>query len=385
MRSFLVSRTAVSRTICTIASIAATVVAAPVAAQQSLDNFTFHGSLAVGYGKSDGLGVFGVPKEGTFDYRAIALQFGYKFDSNDRVVVQLLNRGIGTSPLKSILPELYPVYAFYEHKSAGFTFKFGRNPLPRGIYNEVRFIGTLLPLFRESLYMETLESIDGIVVSRGFDLGKDWAIDADIFGGEFDVKYFLPTATAPIVGSFRGVNSLGTQLWLRTPIKGLRFGTFAVRSDIRPTATVPKGPPQFARLFSLDGDFSRGFIRGEFQQLTSGRDARRNSFSNWYAQAGIKPTEKLTLLTEFNQTRQLLHFPAPLPDLDLNLQNDLAVAVNYATSSNVKYKFELHRADGYSYDTAVPTVIPPTQPPFVMKPAPRSKAVYGILSIAVAF
>lgn len=376
---------AVSRSLSTIAVISATLTAAPIAAQQSLDNFTFHGSLAVGYGKSDGLGVFGVPKDGTFDYRAIALQFGYKFDSNDRVVVQLLNRGIGTSPLKTILPELYPVYAFYERKAAGFTFKVGRNPLPRGIFNEVRFIGTLLPLFRESLYMETLESIDGLVVSKSFELGKDWAIDANVIAGEFDVKYFLPTAKAPVVGAFRAQNSLGTQLWLRTPIKGLRLGTFADRFDIRPTGTEAKSPPQFMRMFSLDGDFSKGFVRGEYQKLTSGQDSKRSSFNNWYAQAGIKPTEKLTLLTEYNQTKQLLKFPTPIPAINLNLQNDLAVAVNYTLSGNVKYKFELHRADGYSYDSAVPTLIPPTKAPFVMTPAPCSKAVYGILSIAVAF
>lgn len=376
---------AVSRSLFTIAAISATLVATPVVAQQSLDNFTFHGSLATGYGKSDGLGVFGIPKDGTFDYRAIALQFGYKFDANDRVVVQLLHRGLGKSPLKTQMAELYPVYAFYEKKAAGFTFKAGRNPLPRGIYNEVRFIGTLLPLFREAMYQETLENIDGVVVSRSFELGGNWGFDANVMGGEFDIKYFIPTATAAIVGSTRAENSLGTQLWLRTPLKGLRFGAFADRFDIRPVGNAPKSAPQFMRLASVDGDFAKGFVRAEFQNLSAGAGAKKSSYTNWYAQAGVKPTEQLTLLAEYNQARSLLHFPVPLPDLDLNLQNDVAVAVNFAQSGNVKYKFELHRADGYSFDTQVPTVIPPTRPPLVMTPAPRSKAVYGILSIAVAF
>ncbi|MBC8087513.1 MAG: hypothetical protein H7Z40_09610 [Phycisphaerae bacterium] len=384
MRSFSVSLNAVSRTLCTIAGISAVVAAAPVAAQQSLDNFTFHGSVTTGYGKSDGLGVFGVSKEGTFDYRAIALQFGYKFDSNDRVVVQLLHRGLGTSPLKSVMPELYPVYAFYEKKAKGFTFKAGRNPLPRGIYNEVRFIGTLLPLFRQQMYQETLENIDGLVVSRSFDLGGNWGFDANVFGGEFDIKYSIPTATTPIVGSVRAKNSLGTQLWLRTPIKGLRFGAFGDRFETQPVGKAPKSPPQFMKLVSVDGDFSKFFARGEFQNLSAGAGVKKSSYTNWYAQGGIKPSDKWTLLTEYNQAKSLLH-PTPLPDIELNLQNDIAIAVNYTQSANVRYKLELHKADGYSFDSAVPTLVAPTKAPFVMTPAPRSKAYYGILSIAVAF
>lgn len=375
---------AVTRTLGTVAGLAAALTAAPVSAQQSLDNFTFHGSLTTGYGKSDGLGVFGIPKDGTFDYRAIALQFGYKFDANDRVVVQLLHRGLGKSPLKSVMAEVYPAYAFYEKKAAGFTFKLGRNPLPRGIYNEVRFIGTLLPLFREQMYQETLESIDGLVASRSFDLGGNWGFDANAFGGEFDIKYFIPTATAAIVGSTRTSNTLGTQLWLRTPIKGLRFGTHLNRFDIPPAGNAPKSAPQFMKLFSVDGDFSKAFVRGEYQQLAAGTGVKKSDYKNWYVQGGVKPTENITLLTEYNRATSLLH-PSPLPDIDLNLQNDIAVAANYRASGNVLYKLELHKADGYSFDQSVPTLVAPTKAPFVMSPAPRSKAYYGIISIAVAF
>ena len=88
---------------------------------------------------------------------------------------------------------------------------------------------------------------------------------------------------------------------------------------------------------------------------------------------------------EYNSNSNLIHFPAPFPDIDLNLSHDYAGAVNYAPSANVKFKFELHQADGYSFDTAVPTIIPPSAPPFVMKAAPRSKANYGIASVAVSF
>ncbi|MEP6779349.1 MAG: hypothetical protein ABJC26_05620 [Gemmatimonadaceae bacterium] len=372
------------RSIVVAMSALAMIATAPARAQGVLDKVSFHGSLNAGYGKSDGLGVFGVSKEGTFDYNAIALQFGYKLGSDDRMVVQLLHRSLGTSPLKALMPDLDPVWAFYEKKAAGFTFKFGRNPLPRGIFNEVRFVGTLLPLFREAAYLETLENIDGIVASRSFEV-RDWGFDANAMVGEFDIKYFVPSATGPLVGALRGVNSFGTQLWLRTPVQGLRIGTFIDRFDIAVTKENPiASAPQLVRMLSIDGDFTHAFARAEAQTVTAGRGAAKSDYSNWYVQGGLKLSEKFTVLSEFTSVSSLLH-PTPLPDLKLNASRDLVGAVNFAPSANVKYKFELHHADGYSFDTSVPTLIAPTRAPFAMSLAPRSKAVYAIISIAVSF
>ena len=52
------------------------------AAQEALgDRLTIHGSLNAGYGKSDGLPVFGINQDGTSNYRAVALQFGSKLEA----------------------------------------------------------------------------------------------------------------------------------------------------------------------------------------------------------------------------------------------------------------------------------------------------------------
>ena len=72
------------------------------AAQEALgDRLSIHGSLNAGYGKSDGLPVFGINQDGTTNYRAIALQFGYKTSDKSRVVTQFLSRDLGTSPLQA--------------------------------------------------------------------------------------------------------------------------------------------------------------------------------------------------------------------------------------------------------------------------------------------
>ncbi|MEP6835333.1 MAG: hypothetical protein ABJB74_18255 [Gemmatimonas sp.] len=373
------------RNIPAILGVVSALSAAPVDAQQSLDNFTFHGSLTAAYAKSDGLGVLGIPKDGTFDYNLIALQFGYEFDDKNRVVVQLLHRSMGTSPLAPLLPELSPVWAFYESKAAGFAIKLGRSPLPHGIFNEVRFIGTLLPLFRQPTYQETFENIDGIVVSRSFELAHEWGVDANVMAGEFNVNYFLPTATGSVAAVQRAKNFFDTQLWLRTPVKGLRLGVSGNRFDFGKSTTIPFAKrPIFARLLSVDGDFTHGFARAEWQDVSGGTGIGKTFYGNWYAQGGLKLTDKLTVLSEFNSAKSLLN-PTPLPDIMLNLNKDISGAVNYSPSANVKYKFELHHADGYSFDTAVPTLVAPTQAPFVMTAAPRSKAVYGIFSISVSF
>src|SRR5687767_11600224 len=106
-----------SRAATTLAAFAAVTLGARSAnAQDWAEKLSVHGSVNTGYGKSDGLGVFGIDKNGTSDYRAIALQFGYKLDDKSRVVVQLLHRGLGSSPLAKIQPEISPIWAFYERK-----------------------------------------------------------------------------------------------------------------------------------------------------------------------------------------------------------------------------------------------------------------------------
>jgi hypothetical protein len=154
--------------------------------------------------------------------------------------------------------------------------------------------------------------------------------------------------------------------------------------DVTPAAPIKKSA-QFVKTYSVDGDFTHGFARGEWQGATSGKGVDKSLYENWYVQGGVRLTEKFTILSEYSTARTLLHFPVPLPDVMFKINNDIGGALNYSPSANVRYKFELHRADGYNFDTPVPSLIPPTKPPFVMSLAPRSKAVYGILSISVSF
>jgi hypothetical protein len=355
------------------------------------DKLTVHGSFNVGYGKTDGLPYFGMTKDGTSDYRAVALQFGYKIDDKDRIVTQFLHRNFGESPLKSVTPAIEPIWAFYEHKfDGGYTLKVGRNPLPRGLFNEVRFIGTLLPFYRvgNSVYGETLEYIDGAVLGKSFDLGADWSLDSYVFAGGYDLKYQIPLASGTAVGRIRNENSLGTQLWLKTPIKGVKVGTFVQSYQSTPNATLPpeqRSPRTLTAMYSADATFSKVFARAEYSTFDT-KAPGYLKFRSYYVQGGITPDEHWTFAAEFEDGFNDVSFsPAPIPNIHLPLNQDLFGGVTYKPSSQVAFKLEAHQVQGYAFDKAVASIIPPKAPPLVATLAPKSNVYYGLLSVAFSF
>lgn len=361
-----------------------TLATAPLTVAAQDDRLSIHGSATLAYTKSDRLPLNGITKDGTSDYRILALQFGYKVSDRDRVVTQLLHRKNGMSPLNAVTPVIDPVWAFYEHRfENGLVAKVGRNPLPRGIFNEIRYIGTLLPLYRvgNAVYGETLEFVDGVVLRKPFELSGDWKLDVTAFGGGYDLKAQIPTDTGITTLNFRNENSVGAQVWLNTPIEGVRVGAFANDYQGTPRATQRHRTTTF--LYSAEAVFSKVFARSE---LTTFRNPDFVDFRSYYVQAGITPTEKLTFVTEYNSGRNIVRFSGtPIPDLSLPLNDDFTVGVTYRPSAQVAFKLEGHRAEGYSFDTPVPSVIPPTRPPLVATLAPAQKTYYMLASVAFTF
>lgn len=369
-----------------VAVVAAASAATPlcrVQAQDLGDRLSFHGSLIAGMAKSDGPQYFGISSDGTSAYRAVALQFGYKLADNDRVVVQLLHRQLGDSPLQAVEPPMAPIWAFYEHREGDWSFKLGRNPLPRGLFNETRFIGTLLPFYRvgKDVYGETLENIDGIVASHRSTVGS-WGIDANLFTGGFDIKALLPGAAAVQTYKVRADQSIGTSVIVRTPIEGLRFGGYAHDYQTLPKATSPNRTRTY--MWSADGDFEHAWARAEYSSFRQ-HSADADAYHGWYGQTGIKFNEKFQVAFEHGDATTLVAFPAPIPAVDLPFSNYNGVAFNYSPTSNVRYKIEWNHQEGYVFDVPVPSFIPPTKPPFVMSLAPKSQSNYVIASVAVSF
>lgn len=358
------------------------------AAQTDLaERLSVHGSINMAYGKSDNLPTFGIDKDGTSQYRAVVLQFGYKIDDNDRVVTQFLHRRNGNSPLNTAEPDFYPVWAFYEHSfENGAKLKLGRTPLPRGLFNEVRFVGTLLPFYRvgRTVYGETLEQLDGAVLSKPFDVGS-FRIETYAFAGGFDLRALLPDANGAQVYQQRMESSFGTQVWVNTPIDGVRFGGYAHSYRPTPYLTRPdslRGERTLTWTASAEGVFARGFVRAEMTNFAT--DGSR-TYNGWYGQAGVKPLEKLTIAAEYQEAVYRVDLPAPIPAIDVPMTKELTIGFTWARSPNVVFKLEGHRVTGYDFDSAVPTIVPPSGPPFVASLAPASRSHYILASVAVAF
>lgn len=367
--------------------LAATAAPTTVVAQGITDKLSIHGSINMGYGKSDNLPTFGIDKDGTTGYRAVALQFGYQIDDNDRVVTQFLHRRNGNSPLNTVEPDFFPVWAFYEHAfENGAKVKLGRTPLPRGLFNEVRFVGTLLPFYRvgRAVYGETLEQLDGVVVSKPFDIGS-FRLETYAFAGGFDLRALLAGSSGATVFTQRQENSVGTQLWLNTPIDGVRIGGYAHSYQATPHYTRPdslRGDRTFTWMLSGEAVREKYFVRGE---VTGFEAPDFQTYGGWYAQAGVKPISQLTIATEYQEASLRVGLPAPIPAVKLPMTKELTIGLVWARSANVAFKLEGHRVTGYDFDTAVPTIIPPTAPPFVAGIAPASKSHYILASVAVAF
>ncbi len=215
------------------AAVAAILFALPAAvpAQSIADALSVHGSLNAGYAKSSDIPLIGIPTEGTADYRIMTLQIRYKVSDQDQFVTQFLNRRVGTSPLRTAIGDLTTQWAFWQRQSGNVTMKFGRAPLPRGLVNEVRYIGTLLPFFRvpyEYSY-HAFDAVDGAVVSWRRSVG-DFGVEAHGFAGGTENRNIRSEANGLSVRISKANNLRGAQFYLDAPA-GLRFGLYADRYE----------------------------------------------------------------------------------------------------------------------------------------------------------
>lgn len=374
------------RTLVLVTLPAAALAVRPAGAQLSSDKYQIHGFLTQGFAKSDSLPIVGIDDKGTANYRAAALQFRFMPTAKDAAVIQVANRHMGDSPVNRLENDLTLQWAYYQRRlPASLVAKVGRAPMPRGIYNEVRKVGTVLPFYRApyNFYTESYETIDGGMLARTTPLGA-WELETSAFGGVVNFRQASRSATyapkfamvngAPtMVGvtpgpdsvmlvNERAKNTLGTQFWLTTPIQGLRFGAGATRFDLnayqnlsgrngRSVASVVQG--------AVDGNFTRVQLRSEWEQF------RVNEFlyTDHYVQGGVKLTSKLALNVQREQTN--VHAAARpiiagIPDdktprtrVAYRFGLDQAVGVNYAFRPDVIVKLEGHENTGRNYDRPV--------------------------------
>ncbi|MCA9732482.1 MAG: hypothetical protein H6696_12880 [Deferribacteres bacterium] len=331
-----------------------------------------HGHLMQAFAISDKHQVYGIPTSGTTDYRNLALQIRYDSKLNSSFVVQLSHKRLGGSPYMQVEPNVAFDWGFYEYKiSDESAVRIGKILYPLGIYNELRDVGILLPFYRvpSTVYGErghTSETIDGFSYSHTFRKNARWEMNLSVFGGHWSMLE-MATFSNPYTGEdmqiieeARSENGLGTQLWLMTPLEGLRFGSGIVRSHLSGGINFNenyggKERDIWGQNYSMDCELERVSLKTEYVRYDlNGMDF---NIGGAYVQAGFVWTEKLRTFAKW-ESSFLNAMPVPPPfimavgsnKMDLTNNNDTSLGFNYSFAQNIVFKFEIHWYEGFNIE-----------------------------------
>lgn len=352
---------------------------AALGAQINSDRLEIHGAINTAYGRSLELPVLGLPSYGTTDYRNLMLQLRYQASDNEQVVVQLLNRRLGTSPLQAALPDVALHWGYYQRRGAWGAVKVGRAPMPRGLFNETRFVGTVLPLYRPSfeIYGEGRETVDGLVYSKTWRLGGGTSVLTHAFAGSNEVRTQVVTATGNSIRAFRGDRLMGGQLWLQLPVYETRIGAYGARYDNN--SVTPAGD-RGEYLFSVESKLPRVTVRSEALRVYgAGPSQDRRSTTGQLVGHAL---EWLDVVGEYSMTRNIVFQTAPLRNVDVTATRDIAAGVTAKLPGGGLVRLERHETRGFAFDRVVPFL---TTAAGVTTVANPSRTSYWLASYAYSF
>lgn len=360
--------------------------ATPLSAQESqASKLSIHGYLTQGVARADTLQMIGIDKEGTSDYRRAAILMRYAYSSRDNFTVQLAHRRLGNSPITANEPTVKLDWAYVEHTFGdGTSLRIGRAPIPLGIYNETRYVGTLMPFYRApySMYFEgsfVAEAIDGASATRSFFAESPMRVDLGAYAGQYALIETAQTRVPPtneyklLSGTARMANTLGGQLWVATPLDGLRLGGGGSRSTASGGLLRAPGTKQTFTSWhgSIDGSFDRLITRAEYRNAHYQNSL---TYRAYYGQAGVRLYRGLWVNGQ-SEVGKLDYPSAALgTTLKIDYNRDDAVGVNYVFNPSMVLKFEGHHMKGYTFEVDGNAIT-----------APAMKANYVITSFSVSF
>jgi hypothetical protein len=355
-------------------------VASTATAQGIPDRLELHGSLNAGYGRSKELPAFGLPVTGTSDYRVFTLQGRYTLTENDQLVAQVFNRRLGTSPYVGALPDVTMQWAYWQHRAGDFTLKVGRNPLPRGLVNEVRYIGTVLPFFRPATELtgEAFDAIDGVVASYHHELPGGLEIEQHGFGGGSENRATANTTTGQELRIARTENMYGGQTYLRLPVANIRFGAYAARYDfVQPTQRGDR----VNMIFSGEATLDRLHLQAEHGRYTG--HGPNNDNRNGYQEATLHLTNRFAVAGQHAYLSRMLFFT----NSDLNFVypevSSKGASMIIGLTPNSVLKIENHWRDGWNFDVPTNPVASQTATDVTLSPMRHSR--YYLVSVAASF
>jgi hypothetical protein len=356
--------------------------ASPIAAMaQGLpDRLELHGSLNAGYGRSSELPTYGLPTTGTSDYRVFTLQGRYTLGDKDQIVAQVFNRRLGTSPYAGALPDVTMQWAYWQHRQSDFTVKFGRNPLPRGLVNEVRYIGTLLPFFRPSTEMqgEAFDAVDGVVLSYRHPLAFGMELEQHAFAGGSENRSIANTTAGQDIRLARTENMRGGQTYLRLPVANTRLGAYIAVYDF--VQTTSRGD-RVNYILSGETTIDRLKLVAEHGRYTG--HGPNNDNRNGYQEATIRLHDRFSIAGQHAYLSRMLFFSDPNLNFVYPEVDSKGASMIFGLTPNSVLKIENHWRKGWSFD--VPTNPVASQTATEVTLSPSRYTSYYLVSVAASF
>lgn len=356
------------------------------------EKFQIHGHYSQAIAISSDKTVFGIPSDGTFDYRLIGMQFSFIPAENHKVIFQMKHRRLGRNPAMAFTEEIDYDWGFYQYNFTDDTWiKAGKILRPFGIYSEISDVSVLLPFYQATypLYMEgnfTSKSYNGVAFNHAFHMQEDWTLSLELFAGEYEFTewYIINNPVTgkrqELVGTVDGKNNFGFWSWLNTPYEGVRFGFGAIQSDFRNGIQYSEDGlvgPEKTRVWHASVDITREnwFLRSEGSKV--------KAFINDFGGFGSTSQFSLEVLNNlrFNMQYEWLTInDAPVFGIDpgkttdFDYQRDVAVGFSYNNDGKFTLKLEGHWNRSYAIEE-----------PFTFLGSDPPSTYFAIFSVGGAF
>jgi hypothetical protein len=262
--------------------------------------------------------------------------------------LQLRHRKLGYSVLTEAEPDVALDWAFYQRRFGPGSFKVGRIPLPSGLFNETRAVGTLVPFYRApgNYYLDGIETMDGASASYSLDVGR-WSLEGTGAFGQVDMNFPTMTPQGGQVLNLDLKRFVAGEVWVVTPVTGVRVGA-SLQSWDKDSVPPPEGATgeletPFLVSASAEAVRERYFVRGEYRNVDLGTTV----MTMYYTHGGVR-------FGRFGVNGQAeamdMEVSTPFGDMGWDQARDYAVGLSFRQASNLVYKFEAHRATGVNFD-----------------------------------
>lgn len=363
--------------------------------------------------------IYGATQDGTVDYHTAALQLQYNSPrGKNAIVLQLEDERLGNDEVTKEVRGFELGWAFYRRRlTDNVHIQFGRLPQPRGIYNEIRDVGTLLPFYRApaTFYRESessADNVDGVGLSYRLRASKPWSYELDAFFGEWE----LHTAFTSSQGDPRIVTADarggGVRIWVITPLEGVRFGGGILDAEATGGPELPGGNrlrlDEWILSFDANlipftaNEFPSFLVQAEYREKGPVGPRYVGEFGgnlvslekSWYVLAGIQFNRKFAIYGQQDRLDELggtLPSPPGIPPAVISVPrthrhprlSDIGLSLSYRLLQNFVLRAEYHETTSW-YPKFI-HIVPTPNGLVAQHEHGNGKRPYAILSASFSF